>query len=455
MTTFILASLALAAIALAILTRPYWQRPSVPAPEPMTATPTAAPTTSTVDQLREQIRQLDGLHASGVLGAEAHASARAALEKKLVEQVVEVPADAAPRPRAASAPATPATAALRAPLRMMAVFGVFFAAIAVGGYLLIGDPAAVGGSAPATAQGPAGGDQKGHEIGPEQIAAMAERLAARLEKQPDDGEGWSMLARSYAVTGQHAKAVPAFRKAAALIKDDPVLLADFADALAMTQDRSIAGEPLKLVQKALEIDPANVKALSLAGTEAFTRKDYKGALKYWEKLKEVAPPDSVFVQQVQGGIDEARSLAGLPPSPAAAPGAAPAPTAAAAPTASPMDAALGKSISGTVTLSAALAGKASPTDTVFVFARAVEGPRMPLAILRHQVKDLPIKFTLDDSLAMSPAMKLSAFPQVVVGARISKDGQAVPQPGDLQGLSPAVTVGSADIKIEINQTISR
>ncbi len=450
MTTFILASLALAAIALAILTRPYWQRPSAPAPEPMTATPPAAPTTSAVDQLREQIRQLDGLHASGVLGAEAHASARGALEKKLVEQVTEVPAAAPPRPLAASAPAAPATTAPRAPLRALAVFGGIFAAIAVGGYFLVGDPAAVGGT-PATAQGQAGGDQKGHEIGPEQIAAMAERLAARLEKQPDDGEGWSMLARSYAVTGQHAKAVPAFRKAAALLKDDPVLLADFADALAMTQDRSIAGEPLKLVQKALEIDPANVKALSLAGTEAFTRKDYKGALKYWEKLKEVAPPDSVFVQQVQGGIDEARSLAGLPPSP----GAQPAPTAAATPTASPMDAALGKSISGTVTLSAALADKASPTDTVFVFARAVEGSRMPLAILRHQVKDLPLKFTLDDSLAMSPAMKLSAFPQVVVGARISKDGQAVPQPGDLQGLSPAVTVGSADIKIEINQTVSR
>lgn len=444
MTTFILASLVMAALALAILTRPYWQRPASPTPETM---PTP-PTTGTA-ALREQIRQLDALHADGVLGAEAHASARAALEKKLAELVTSAPQGLAPAPTQAPV----ASPAPRAPMRMLATFGVFFAAIAVGGYLLLGDPAAVGGKPEATAQSPDGGDSgKAHEIGPEQIAAMAERLAARLEKQPDDGEGWSMLARSYAVTGQHAKAVPAFRKAAALLTDDPVLLADFADALAMTQDRSIAGEPLKLVQKALEIDPANVKALSLAGTEAFVRKDYKAALKYWEKLKDVAPPDSVFVQQVQGGIDEARALAGLPPAPAAAPGAAPT---AAAPGASPMDQALGKSISGTVTLSAALAGKASPTDTVFVFARAVEGSRMPLAILRHQVKDLPIKFTLDDSLAMSPAMKLSAFPQVIVGARISKDGQAVPQPGDLQGLSPAVTVGSADIKIEINQTVSR
>ena len=445
MTTFILASLAMAAIALAILTRPYWQRPASPTPETM-PTPPATGTAA----LREQIRQLDALHADGVLGAEAHASARATLEKKLAELVTSAPQGPAQAPTRA----TVASPAPRAPMRMLATFGVFFAAIAVGGYMLLGDPAAVGGKPAVSAQAPNGGETgTAHEIGPEQIAAMAERLAARLEKQPDDGEGWSMLARSYAVTGQHAKAVPAFRKAAALLKDDPVLLADFADALAMTQDRNIAGEPLQLVQKALEIDPANVKALSLAGTEAFVRKDYKAALKYWEKLKDVAPPDSVFVQQVQGGIDEARALAGLPPAPAAAPAAGP--TAAATPSASPMDKALGKSISGTVTLSAALAGKASPTDTVFVFARAVEGPRMPLAILRHQVKDLPIKFTLDDSLAMSPAMKLSAFPQVIVGARISKDGQAVPQPGDLQGLSSAVTVGSADIKIEINQTVSR
>jgi len=453
MTTFLLASLALAAIALAILTRPYWQPEAAAEPVPMTD---PKPMPDALGALRQKIRELDALRDSGELGPEAHASARAALEKQLVDLVVAGPA-AAPVAAAASARPAPAAAVRRkAPLKALALLGVAFAAVAVGGYLWLGDPRALGDGPPTAAAGnPAGGDPASHELSNEQIAAMAERLAARLEKQPDDAEGWAMLARSYAVSGQHAKAVPAFRKAAALTKDDPVLLADFADALAMTQDRTLTGEPLALVKKALELEPNNIKALSLAGTEAFNRKDYPGALKYWEKLRSIAPPDSVFVQQLQGGIDEARSRSGLPPLAAnASPASAP-PAAAGGGAPATMASAMGKSVSGVVTLSAGLAAKAAPTDTVFVFARAVDGPRMPLAIARHQVKDLPIKFTLDDSSAMTPATRISAFPQVVVGARISKDGQAMPQPGDLQGLTAAVALGSADVKVEINQTVSK
>jgi cytochrome c-type biogenesis protein CcmH len=108
------------------------------------------------------------------------------------------------------------------------------------------------------------------------------------------------------------------------------------------------------------------------------------------------------------------------------------------------------SVSGTVKLAPALKGAASPTDTVFVFARAAQGPRMPLAILRKQVKDLPLTFKLDDSLSMNPAMKISNFKDVVVGARISKSGNAMPQSGDLQGQSDVVSVGSGKIEILIN-----
>jgi cytochrome c-type biogenesis protein CcmH len=110
-------------------------------------------------------------------------------------------------------------------------------------------------------------------------------------------------------------------------------------------------------------------------------------------------------------------------------------------------------VSGKVTLSAGLAAKASPEDTVFIFARAAEGPRMPLAIIRKQVKDLPVEFKLDDAMAMQPAMRLSAFAKVVVGARVSKRGDAVPQPGDLEGASPPVKVGTANLKIEISQVV--
>ena len=136
-----------------------------------------------------------------------------------------------------------------------------------------------------------------------------------------------------------------------------------------------------------------------------------------------------------------------------APGVRPAPAAQAAPPGS--DKSAPTSVSGTVTLAKPLAGKAAPDDTVYVFARAAEGSRVPLAILRKQVKDLPLKFTLDDSMAMSPAAKLSGAPKVIVGARISKSGGALAQPGDLQGLSAPVAVGSSGLAIEISQVVGQ
>jgi cytochrome c-type biogenesis protein CcmH len=153
---------------------------------------------------------------------------------------------------------------------------------------------------------------------------------------------------------------------------------------------------------------------------------------------------------VQGGIDEARQRAGLPSAPGTPPATAAAPAGNGRPAST--DAVR---VAGTVTLSPALAAQAAPDDTVFVFARAAQGPRMPLAVLRRQVRDLPLKFTLDDSLAMSPAARLSMAPQVVVGARISKSGQALPQPGDLLGESAAVALGRSDLKIEIAQVVPR
>jgi cytochrome c-type biogenesis protein CcmH len=238
--------------------------------------------------------------------------------------------------------------------------------------------------------------------------------------------------------------VPAFKQAMALRPDDAVLIADYADALAVTNGRKLEGEPDQLIARALKIDPDNLKALSLAGTAAFDRKDYAGALLHWQKMTKLAP-DSQFSQQIQSGIDEARRLSG---GASAAPAAAPA-SAAERPAAPGLAAA----ISGTVSLAPALAAKASPEDTVFIFARPAEGSRMPLAILRKQVKDLPLKFTLDDSMAMSPAARLSSASRVVVGARISKAGQAMAQPGDLQGLSAPMGTTAQGLKIEISEVV--
>ena len=201
---------------------------------------------------------------------------------------------------------------------------------------------------------------------------------------------------------------------------------------------------MKLVEQALKLDPKNLKALYLAGTQAFNTKDYANAVKIWEKMVEVSPPGNVFAQQVEPAIAEARKLAGMP---------AAAKPLDAAPMGKTEAAAGGGVVSGTVTLSAALAKQAQPDDTVFIFARAAEGSRMPLAILRKQVKDLPFTFKLDDSMAMSPASALSTAAKVIVGARVSKSGNAVPQPGDLSGQSEAVPVGAANLKVEIKDTV--
>ena len=276
----------------------------------------------------------------------------------------------------------------------------------------------------------------------EQIAAMVEGLAARLKQQPDDAKGWAMLGRSYMFMGRHEDAKKALQELVRLQPNDPDALADLADAAAMVQGRTLQGEPMQWVQRALQIDPKHVKSLALAGTEAFARQDYAQAARYWETITTVEPADSPVHQQALAGVAEARKLAA---------------------SATNHDQVGGKvgskdsgkasaTVSGTVTLSASLRSKVSAEDTVFIFARPAEGSRMPLAILRKQVKDLPIQFTLDDSMGMGPGPNqgLAQAQQVVVGARVSKSGQAMPQAGDLEGFSAPVRVGQSSIQIEIS-----
>ncbi|HEY6512949.1 MAG TPA: tetratricopeptide repeat protein, partial [Burkholderiaceae bacterium] len=290
-----------------------------------------------------------------------------------------------------------------------------------------------------------------------QIEAMVEKLATRLKEQPNDVEGWTMLGRSYAVLGRHEPASAAFKQALALKPDDPALLTDYADTLAASSGGNLEGEPSRLLARALQVDPNNQKALSLAGYAAFNRKDYPLALRHWEKLAQLAP-DSEFTRLIAGGIDEARRrMAGGEPTAAAASAsarpAATAPPAQAAAAQTPGGAA--PAVSGVVKLAPSLRAKTAPDDTVFIYARAAQGARVPLAILRKQVKDLPMNFALDDSMAMSPAAKLSGAAEVIVSARISKSGQAMPQPGDLQGQSGTVTPGASGLVIEINQVVGQ
>jgi len=270
-------------------------------------------------------------------------------------------------------------------------------------------------------------------------------LQERLQGNPSDVEGWVMLARSYYFLKQYQAASDAFARTVALTKEsEPQLLADYGDALAMASGQNMNGRPYEAVKKALAIDPNHEKALWLAATAAYQSKDYPTSLAYWETLLGQFPEGSDNHTQMLKNIGEIKVLMGEEL----------APEFIAKIQAAEQALKTGASVSGEVTLDPKLFSQVSPTDTVFVYARAVSGPRMPLAIIRKQVKDLPIKFNLDDSLAMNPAMKISKFPQVVVSARVSKSGNAMPQPGDLQGITAPVSLGAQGLNIVINNVVS-
>lgn len=272
----------------------------------------------------------------------------------------------------------------------------------------------------------------------ESLQDAIDKLRDRVQSNPDDAESWVMLARSHYFLKQYTEAGEAFSHASSLLDDaNPDILADYADALAMANERSMLGRPYNLLKRALQIQPLHEKSLWMAGVAAYQAEDLKSTLDYWERLLVVFPEGSEEYRQMLENVNEIRVSLGIPIDPAAQP----APVAQA-------------SISGIVHLDESLVAQASATDTVFIFARAANGPRMPLAILRKQVKDLPLEFTLDDSMAMRPSMKLSSFEQVVVGARISSSGNALPQSGDLQGNTEPMTVsGAGPVEIVINSVV--
>jgi cytochrome c-type biogenesis protein CcmH len=261
-------------------------------------------------------------------------------------------------------------------------------------------------------------------------------LKSKLENNPEDGKGWALLAATYVELERYAEAVPAYEKAVNLTPDDPQLLADYADALAVLNNYNLAGKPEELANQALKLNPHNIKALLLAAAAATDRKDYKLAIPHWEQLQKDLPADSNILPKVKSTLVEIYTLTGVKPAATSAKGAA-----------------ANVAVSGTITITPALAGKLASTDTVFVFARAAQGSPMPLAIIRTTVKDLPYTYHLDDSNSLMPSNKLSQASEVVIVARVSKSGDAKPQAGDLQGTSTAVKPNGGKVDIEINELL--
>jgi cytochrome c-type biogenesis protein CcmH len=384
-------------------------------------------TRSNLAILRDQLAELQADLGTGAISHEQYTSARSELERRVLEEGADPLAGTSTTDRPGRS--VPIAVAVLVPV---AVLGM---------YSWIGEPAVMR----VDAKGDAASLDRPVESG--DIEKMVAGLAARLEKNPDDARGWMMLGRSYYVLQRMPEAAAAYAKAVEKIKDDADLFADYADALAMSQGRRIEGKALDLVRQSLKINPTQPKALAMAGTEAFYRKDYPAALAYWEKLLPLLPPESEMAKSVAGGIDEARQLGGVKTSskPDSKEGSG-----------SPPKKAAGSAtafLKGTVSLSPALQPKVKPTDTLFIVARAFNGPRVPLAVVRLTAADLPADFSLDDSLAMSPDLKLSGFNEVVITARVSKSGNAIPQAGDLQGISSPVKVGTQGIRLVIDTVV--
>jgi cytochrome c-type biogenesis protein CcmH len=359
---------------------------------------------------RDQKRAADEDFASGTITGAERETVLSDLAQRVAEEI--------------DVPHLPASGAAARPSWLLAIgLLVSMPILAIVLYGRLGDPGAA-----AVAKSDGGG----HELSEQQIAEMIARLSQRLEQHPDDAGGWALLARSNYALGRYPAAVDAYAKASTLAQDDPDMLADYADALAMVQGRRLAGKPLALVERALAIDPRHGKALALAATAAMAAHDSGKAIAYWRRL----------AAQLQPGSDEARQVAGVitelggASSGAAVTAQAPAGT-----------------ISGRVAVSPTLAEKVTPADTVFIFARAPAGPSMPLAAMRIPASELPKEFTLDDAMGMASGMKLSSASEVIVEARLSRTGNALAQPGDLFGRSGPIKPGATGLRIMIDQVV--
>jgi len=362
---------------------------------------------------RDELKELERDLARGQLGDTAYGEARDELQRRLLEDV------AATRPEPASSPT-----ASRAGRWTAVALAVLVPIGAAGLYSRVGNPAAIDA---ADMRAPA----------PEEVRRAVEHLAEALRQSPDNPQGWLLLGRAYAKMDRLAEAVAAYDHAAPLIQKNPDLLIEQAGVVAEAAGDQLEGRPMALVHQALSMDPKHPMALMMMGVSAYRRGDHAGAVSEWGKLLAVLPQDSPVAQQVRASIDQARSEGHLPATAAA----------------SAIPAAAG-TVSGEVSLAPALAAQVRPDDVLFIIARPDDGSRAPAAVLRKRVADLPLSFTLDDSMAMMPERTVSKAKKLVLVARISRSGQPMPQPGDLSSPpSEAVVPGTKGIRLVIDRAL--
>ena len=359
---------------------------------------------------RDQILDLDREHDSGHISDEEWQQSRDELSLRLLEDTSAVDDPAAKTEKPAIWTAVVLAVAL--PLGSMAM------------YMWVGQPEALNPLALKTPD----------QVDPKDLTKMAQTLAEKLQDKPDNLQGWVMLGRTYRTLENFDAALRAYDSALKLSDDDDLKL-ERIEVIAMQRQGQFEGEPWNVIREVLQRDPQHFGALLTAGSASYAEGKFADALKYWEQARKPLDANNPDLQGLESAIATVRERLGMPPAKAA-----PA-------------AASGLNVTGQVNLSAALKSKVSPNDVVFIYATPANGDRMPLAIFKTTVSQLPFNFTLDDSTAMAPDRKLSAAGEVMVKVRVTKSGNAMPQSGDLSGSLGPVKVGAKGLKLEIKDQI--
>ena len=380
---------------------------------------------------RDQMKEMDTDRANGLLSDAQYQTAKLELEARLADDALSLE-DAAEPGRVSGR-------------KLGYTLGAFLPVAAFGLYFWLGNPTSLiaiadaqSAAAQAAMAGPTGGDHDFME--------MVRKVEEKTKANPDDGEGWAMLAKTYGAMERWTEALPAYEKAIRLLPKDASVLSGYAEALAITNNRMLAGKPIELVRQALEIDPDDMKGLELSGIHAYQEQNFTQASFFFKRLHKLLPPESPYAQDIlaaqkeaerlsQTGLSGLDDLANPPPANDTAAAAAP-----------------GATIKGRIDIAPALKAKLAATDVLFLFARPGQsGP--PVAAIRASASQLPLEFELNDSMAMNPGNTLSLHKQVILVARVSKSGNPMAQPGDFEGSLQNVKVGASGVNVVIDKPL--
>ncbi len=388
---------------------------------------------------RDRRREIEAEAQAGRLSAD---EARLALDELLAEVDSQFPAFAPAAPAGAPAQARPL------PLLLVAAVAVAIPALAMLVYDRVGSPGVVA----------LDSDELRGELSPAKLDTAIADLRERTRRNATDGEGWAMLAEALRIKGDMAGSAQAFEQATRHFSPPSArLFADYADVMISLKGGEFGPEPVKLIERALTIDPREPKALALKGAAQYRNGDLPAALATLRQLRDVLPADSEQAASISQAIArlEGGAAGGAEGSPhtGGSSASAAAPPSPAAASSSPAEASAGAIFAGHIDIDPALAGKLPPGTVLFVSVRLPEGPRMRLAAKRLTPDRFPVSFELSEADAMNAGRKLSEAGPLVIEARLSRSGNAMRASGDLFGVSPALKAGTRDTTIRIDQVV--